>query len=53
MTDIEKRIYDIVRAAEDVERSRESTYTKDCAKISAYGDIKEIIMTAFKEAAHD
>ena len=36
-------ILDIVRNCEDIQQSRESDYTKEQAKISAYNEIKEIL----------
>lgn len=49
MTEVEQKIAGIIRDVEEVEHSHESSYTKDCARLSAYYEIKEIIVDAFKK----
>ena len=36
-------IFKVVRNCEEIQQSRESDYTKEQAKISAYNEIKEIL----------
>lgn len=43
MADIIDEIKEIISFCEEVQKSQESTYTKKCAKIVAYDDIKEIV----------
>ena len=44
MTDKEQNIKTIVEMCEEIQSSKESAYTKDCAKMTAYDHIKRIIL---------
>lgn len=43
------KVNDIIQDAEDVQKSRESEYTKECAKLEAYDRIKEELEGLFDE----
>lgn len=43
MLSIINEIKEIISYCEEVQKSQESTYTKECAKIVAYDQIKEIV----------
>ena len=43
------KVNDIIKDAEDILKSRESEYTKECAKLEAYDRIKEELEGLFDE----
>jgi hypothetical protein len=43
------KVNDIIQDAEDVQKSRESEYTKECAKLEAYDRIREELEGLFDE----
>lgn len=43
------KVNDIIQDAEDVQKSRESEYTKECARLEAYDRIKEELEGLFDE----
>ena len=44
------KVNDIIQDAEDILKSRESEYTKECAKLEAYDRIKEELEGLFDES---
>lgn len=44
------KVNDIIQDAEDVQKSRESEYTKECARLEAYDRIKEELEGLFDES---
>lgn len=43
------KVNDIIQDAEDVQKSRESEYTKECARLDAYDRIKEELEGLFDD----
>lgn len=43
------RVNDIVQDSEDIQKSKESEYTKECARLDAYDRIKEELEGLFDE----
>lgn len=44
------KVNDIIQDAEDIQKSRESEYTKECARLEAYDRIKEELEGLFNES---